>query len=108
MLAELLKEIRGLEEKADEIRRRAHVESRRIIQEAEQKAAELVAQSIAAAEEEGRKIIAAAEEEAQNQALLFQERTAEQINSLVAAARARQEKAISMVMERIVKSYGYS
>jgi vacuolar-type H+-ATPase subunit H len=108
LLTEVLKEIRATEEKADDIRRRALAESRRIIQDAERKSTEILLQNVAKAEEEGKEIITAAEKDAQSQIIPVQQRADEDIGRIKAAARAKQEKAITMVMERIVKTYGYS
>ncbi|MEW5919468.1 MAG: hypothetical protein AB1796_00660 [Bacillota bacterium] len=108
MLAEVIKGIRETEGKAEEIRRSAQAESRRIIQDAEQQAAELVRKGLAEGEAKRREILAAAEQEAQQAVIPIQQRAAADVQQLQAGARARQEAAIKMVMERIVKTDGHS
>jgi vacuolar-type H+-ATPase subunit H len=53
LLADVIKEIRNAEEKAEDIRKRAQSDSRKIVQEAERKAADVFQQSVAAAVAEG-------------------------------------------------------
>lgn len=79
-----------------------------MVQEAELKAAEVYQQYVAAAEAEGRQVVAAGEQEGQGLVASIQQRAAEEIEKILAAARGKQEAAITMVMERIVKSYGHS
>ncbi len=108
MLVEIIKDIRTAEEKADEIKRRAQADARKIVQEAELKAVEIFQQSVAAAEAGSREIIVTAEKEGQSQVVPVQQRTAEEIQRIISAARSKQESAISLVMERIVKTDGDS
>ncbi len=79
-----------------------------MVQEAELKAAEVYQQFVAAAEAEARQVVAAGEQDGQGLVAPIQQRAAEEIEKIVAAARSKQEAAITMVMERIVKSYGHS
>jgi V/A-type H+-transporting ATPase subunit G/H len=108
LLGEVIKEIRAAEQKAEEIKQHAQAEARRIIREAELRAAEIVEKSVAEAEAEGRQQLAAVEAESDTLTAPIRERTAAEIELLVAAARDKQEDAITMVMERIVKSYEHS
>lgn len=108
LLVDMIKNIRSAEEQAEEEKRKAFTESRRIVQEAELKAADVYQQIVAAAEAEGREIVAAAEKEGQNLVTPIQQRAAQESDSVVNAARGKQEAAITMVMERIVKTYGHS
>ena len=71
-------------------------------------AVETLEQAVAAAEAAGRRRLAALEEVREGLVAPIRERTAAEIEQLRAAALAKQEAAITMVMERIVKSYGYS
>ncbi|MDW7652069.1 MAG: hypothetical protein SCK29_09725 [Bacillota bacterium] len=108
MLAEVIKQVRNSEDNAEEITRRAHTDSKRIVQNAERKAGEIVQQSVANAEAEARRILAAAEVEGEKLVVPIRERTKEEIAALQAQARQKQEPAVEMVMERIVKIYGHS
>jgi V/A-type H+-transporting ATPase subunit G/H len=108
LLAEVIKGIKETEAKGEEIRRNAQAESRRVIQEAQQKAAELVRRGVAEAEAERRELLAQAEQQAQQAVIPVQQRAAADVEQLRAAARARQEEGIKMVMERIVKTDGRS
>lgn len=108
LLVEMIKDIRSAEEQAEEAKRSAHLEARKIVQEAELKAADVYQQNVAAAEAEGRQIVAEAEKEGQGLVAPIQQRAAQEIDKIVGAARGKQEAAISMVMERIVKTYGHS
>ncbi|NLZ38068.1 MAG: hypothetical protein GX893_00475 [Firmicutes bacterium] len=108
MLGDVIKDIRAAEQKAEEIKQQAQAEARRIIREAEIRAAEIVEKSVAAAEAEGRQQLAAVETDSDSITASIRERTAAEIEQLVAAARDKQEAAITMVMERIVKYYEHS
>jgi len=108
LLAEVIKGIRETEAKGEEIRRNAQAESRRIVQEAEQRAAELVRRFVAEAEAEKREILAQAEQQAQQEVIPVQQRATADVERLRARARTRQEEGIKMVMERIVKTDGRS
>lgn len=108
MLVDMIKNIRAAEENAEDARKKSLAESRKIVQEAELKAAQAFQQSVAAAEAEGRELVAAAEKEGQVLVAPIQQRAAQEIEAIVGAARGKQEAAITMVMERIVKTYGHS
>ncbi|HSW35008.1 MAG TPA: hypothetical protein VLH18_00190 [Candidatus Limnocylindrales bacterium] len=108
MLTEVIKDIRETEGKAEEIRRHALVESRRIILEAEQRALDLVRQFVAEGEARKREILATAEREAYEEVVPVGQRASAQVKLLQKVAQKRQEEAINMVMERIVKTDGRS
>lgn len=108
MLVDMIKDIRAAEEKAEDARKKAQAEARKIVQEAELKSAQAFQQSVAVAEAEGRELVAAAEKEGQALVAPIQQRAAQEIEGIVGAARGKQEAAITMVMERIVKTYGHS
>ncbi|MBS4022273.1 MAG: hypothetical protein KGZ79_07605 [Dethiobacter sp.] len=108
MLADVIKEIRSAEEKAEDMRRRAHIDSRKILQEAERKVAGIIQQSAAAATAESKDILAAAEQAAKELAVPIAKQADGEITRLKEAARDKQEQAIKLVMERIVKTYGHS
>ncbi len=108
MLADVIKSIRETEGKAEETRRNAQAESRRIIQEAEQQAAELVRRGVSEAEAKRREILTVADQEAQQDIIPIQQRAAADVQQLQTGARQKQEEAIKMVMERIVMTDGHS
>jgi V/A-type H+-transporting ATPase subunit G/H len=108
LLVEVIKNIRDAEQKAEETKHEARVDARKFVQDAELKVSEVYQQSLAAAEAEGRKIVALAEAEGQGLVVPIQQRAEEEVRRVLDAARSKQEAAISMVMERIVKTYGHS
>lgn len=108
MLGDVIKEIRAAEQRAEEIKQHAQAEARRIIREAELRAAEIVEKSVVETEANGRQQLSAVEAESDSLTAPIRERTAAEIEQLVAAARNKQETAVTMVMERIVKSYEHS
>lgn len=108
MLTEVLKEIRRAEEEADDLRRRAQLESRKIIQDAEREAAAMLSQKVSEAEAEALAAAAAGEEETRRLIVPLQQRADEDVCRIQSLAQAEQEAAITMVTERIVKVNGRS
>ncbi|MCR3922290.1 MAG: hypothetical protein NUK65_07235 [Firmicutes bacterium] len=104
MLVEVIKNIRAAEEKAEDIKLNAQMEARRIVREAQSAAVEAVEKSVAEASRQGRELMATAEKESESLIVPIQERTVAEIEQMVGAARSKQEAAIALVMERIVKS----
>ncbi|HZK25032.1 MAG TPA: hypothetical protein VFC74_06560 [Oscillospiraceae bacterium] len=108
MLGDVIKDIRAAEEQAAALKAEAQTEARRIVREAEVAAVETVEQTTTEAEAAGRQRLAVLEEERESLIAPIRERTAAEIKVMLAAAVTQQEAAITMVMERIVKSYGHS
>jgi V/A-type H+/Na+-transporting ATPase subunit G/H len=108
LLADVIKSIRETEEKGEETRRNAQAESRRIIQQAEQQAVDLVRLGLAEGETKRREILAIAEQEAQQGTIPIQQRATADVEQLRAGVQLKQEEAIKMVMERIMMTNGHS
>ncbi len=100
--------MRDAEEEALETKRRVQAEARSIVREAERQAAEKLAQSVSKAEAEGRELVVAAEKEAQKEVVPIRLRAEEDIDRIREKAGVKQEEAVTMVMERIVKTDGHS
>ena len=64
--------------------------------------------SLQEAEAAAREILAAAEKESEHLVAPVKQRTAEEVETLVNAARSKQEEAVKLVMERIVNIHGHS
>ncbi len=107
MLLDVIKSIRETEGKGEETRRNAQIEARRILQDAEQQAAELVRLSVTEGEAKRREILTLAEQEAQQEIIPVQQRATADVQQLRAVAQQKQEEAIKLVMERIVMNGGH-
>jgi len=102
MSMEILKQIREQEESAEKIKRDSLAESKRILNEANDKAAAIIEAAKAESDAVYKKTVAGAEEEA----LLYYDKTIQQAKSecdqLSAAADKKLDKAISIIVGKVV------
>lgn len=108
MSIDMIKSIRQAEEKAEEIRRGAVEDSRKILSQAQNEAYLFIEQSVEEADKEAKGILREAEAAANQLAQNLKTDVAAECNEMKKHAMEKVDRVIPLVMERIVKPNGNS
>lgn len=104
---EVLKDIRQVEEQAEDIKRQAAEKARTIIRQGEYEADGFIDHVLQEAAGEEQKIMKAAEEEARIEIEALNTKNQEECSQIKAMAERNLPKAVTFVLGRIVKNYGH-
>lgn len=106
MSAEVIRTIRQAEQQAENIRQEAMLKAREIVNRAEEQGNVILKNGAQDAEKEGKEIIEREQAEAEREIEILRQESGKKCEALTLQAEAMKDRASSLIMERIVKSYG--
>lgn len=108
MSIDVIVSIKQTESEAQEIIKESLAQARKLIDEAELESKKLIQQAEKEADEEYQNIISKAEKSAYDEATVFMEKVVKECEGIKAEARGKISEAVNLILERIVKTHGYS
>ena len=106
MSIEMIKAIRETEAEAEKIKKKATLDARQILSEANEQAYVLQDREIEKAEQQVKKMMDEAEQEASQEIAKIKSDNQKECNLLKKEANKNIEKAVEIIMGRIVKAHG--
>ena len=104
MFVDELSKIRDCEERADQLKKSARIESRRNLEDARNRAAIIIEEAESKARDIYGSLIAEGDKQSDQEYASYLEQTEVDSNQLMDQAEARKKQAVDLIAERIVKA----